>query len=252
MLGRALAPLDTGPRRWLHRAWGYPDIHTRQHWRALWPVMAAQPRSSLALIDAGCGTGRWALELAARRPRWRVLGVDRDPAAIAQAEAARQRLDLRNATFLVADFQEFDPPWRCDLLLSVASAHYLATEGRGAALFSRYASWMMPGARLVLLGPRTADMPFVSWLAHPAWHRVFTAAEIQELCDGARLELERLSGCIGPCGVFAKQLAWTAGRHGPLAAAASYPLQWMVAQLDRVAAPAPSLMWLLVARRCLE
>ncbi|MBA1276013.1 peptide chain release factor N(5)-glutamine methyltransferase [Stutzerimonas azotifigens] len=56
------------------------------------------------VLDLGSGTGAIALALAIERPAWRVLGVDRIEAAVALAERNRQRLGVRNASFMASDW----------------------------------------------------------------------------------------------------------------------------------------------------
>jgi SAM-dependent methyltransferase len=67
---------------------------------------AWRPKPALSLVDLGCGRGFLALVLAAANPGWRVVGVDRDPAAIAEARMVAAAAGLRNAAFLEADFAE--------------------------------------------------------------------------------------------------------------------------------------------------
>src|SRR5438876_904160 len=100
MIGRAKASLEPGLRRWLVRLWGLPDIHVRQKWSAVWPHLASLPTGPLCLLDAGCGDGAWAIELAARRPQWSITGVDRARACIEAADVLRRRLALRNVDFV--------------------------------------------------------------------------------------------------------------------------------------------------------
>src|SRR5690348_7193228 len=107
MVGQATAAMEPAPRRWLQRVWGLPYIHARQDWSVAWPALAAMPREGIRLLDAGCGRGRWALELAARRPGWQVIGLDRDAAALRLAESARRKLRLDNLSFVQGDFVDF-------------------------------------------------------------------------------------------------------------------------------------------------
>lgn len=252
MLGRATARLSLSPRGWARRVWGVADVHTRQKWSALWPVLARLPARGIRLLDAGCGAGAWSLELAARRPGWTIVGLDRDAAALAEAERARARLGLANVSFVAEDFLRYAGGATHDVVLSVASAHYLAEEGKGAALFARFGEWLAPGGRLVLLGPRRAEeVWFAPRLARPGWHAVFGAAELASLCERSGLTVERLAGSIGPLGTLAKQLYWTGERRSAWLARASYPAQWLLSAIDaRVPHREASgtLMLLLVAR----
>ena len=59
MLGRATAPLERIPRRWLQRIWGIPWIDSRQKWSLLWPTLGSLPETPMRLLDAGCGCGEF-------------------------------------------------------------------------------------------------------------------------------------------------------------------------------------------------
>ena len=56
------------------------------------------------VLDLGTGTGAIALALAHERPRWRVTGVDVEPAAAALARGNAARLGIRNASFVAGDW----------------------------------------------------------------------------------------------------------------------------------------------------
>lgn len=79
---------------------------------AFWGLLASEPLSELSVLDVGTGTGRLALALA---PRCRaVVGVDRDPAAIAEATRRAAAAGLGDVEFVVADaeaieYSAFDP-----------------------------------------------------------------------------------------------------------------------------------------------
>lgn len=253
MLGQASGRAVTGPRRWVQRWWGEASIDSRQKWDVVWPRIRALP-GALRVVDAGCGAGTWTLELAARRPGWRLTGVDLDAAAIAEAERVRQCIGIANASFACADFLEFQPREPVDLVLSISSAHYAAEAGDGAVLFARLASWLRPGGLLVLFAPRRgADVPLVRGLPAPYVLRdLFTPAALGALCAGAGLTVVSLDPVIGSWGTLAKQVRRAADGSRALAAA-TYPVQLTLATLDRLrptlAAQAPSASLLLVARR---
>ena len=252
MLGQGTAALEAAPRHWLQRFWGVPDIHARQKWAAIWPHLVALPPDGLRVLDAGCGDGRWALEFAARRPGWCVVGVDRDAAAISRAEAARDRLQLSNASFVVGDFRGVCFSSGFDVVLSIASAHYLAAAGEGPPLFRSFAAWLRPQGLLCLLGPRSqATSPFSSKLPHPTWHEVFSEEELLTMCRDAGLRVDVLRGCIGTAAILAKQLAWAASTRPGALRALLYPLEWAMTVADRTRTVnrGITLMWILTARR---
>jgi SAM-dependent methyltransferase len=245
MLGRYIAPAYNPPRRWILRVWGIPDIAARQKWSEVWPILAKLPLNGLRVLDAGCGCGTWTMELAARRPGWSIVGIDCDATFLRAAEATKARLGLGNVSFVHTDFLSFRPPMTYDVVLSILSAHYLASAGRGADLFKRFRQWLADDGVLVLLGPRKkANSPFVSFLPRPEWHDVFSDIELDSLCRESALRINVLRPTIGLLGTTAKQFALS--RLGR----ATYPVQVILTGIDRlfgIENSRASLMWLLVA-----
>src|SRR5690606_4634236 len=66
--------------------------------------LARGPAGPARVLDLGTGTGAIALALAAERPRWQLIGVDRMPAAVALARRNGERLGLTHAYFLQSDW----------------------------------------------------------------------------------------------------------------------------------------------------
>jgi len=255
MVGQATAPMERAPRRWLQRVWGLPYIHARQDWSVVWPALAAMPREGVRLLDAGCGVGRWSLELAARRPGWHVIGLDRDAAALRIAESSRRKLHLDNLSFVQGDFADFRSLPAFDVVLSICSAHYLAATGGGGALFNCFAAALRPDGHLVLYVPRAAnEAPWLPFLPRPTWHDVFTAAQLRTLCIASGLTIHRLDGEVGRAGTAVKQIdILAAGRWRRAALAAGlYGVECALAAWDRRGQRRPgdaTLMWLLLAQR---
>lgn len=252
MLGQAIARLHPLPRQWLYRIWGVPDINTRQKWFALWPHLCIMS-DSLRLLDAGCGNGSWALELAARKSSWQITGLDKNPEAIGQANFAKERLGLTNVSFVCDDFLMYQPDEAYDVVLSVASAHYLVDEGKGAELFRAFHSWLQSGGKLLLLGPRCCDdVPAVSWLPAPMSKRrdVFSEQQLRSLCQDTGLSIEELQPAVFTMATIAKQLSLL---HRSVRALVPlfYPLEWGLTVADRHLwfGPRESVYWVLSARR---
>lgn len=69
------------------------------------------------VADLGTGTGAIALALASERSGWQVVGCDRVDAAVVLAERNRQRLEIRNADFVLGSW--FEPLiGRFDMIVS--------------------------------------------------------------------------------------------------------------------------------------
>jgi len=232
--------------------WGIPDINTRQKWTALWPFLR-ELSGSIRLLDAGCGNGTWALELAARKPSWQITGLDRNPEAIGQANLAKKRLGLANVSFIGGDFLMYQSDDAYDVVLSVASAHYLADEGKGIELFHAFHSWLRPGGKLLLLGPRCRDeVPAVRWLPAPMSTRrdVFSERQLLSLCEDAGLFVEKLQPLIFTPGTIAKQLN-SLHSSVSLIVPLFYLLEWGLTASEKVLSlnPGKSAYWVLQARR---
>jgi len=106
-------------------------------------------------VDLGCGAGRDARELL--RAGWRVLAIDREPAAIA-ALAAATPADLRpNLEAVVADLAGVAVP-RCDLVNASLSLPFLAPDAFWVA-WGRVLEALPVGGRVaaMLFGDRDAS-----------------------------------------------------------------------------------------------
>jgi ubiquinone/menaquinone biosynthesis C-methylase UbiE len=93
-------------------------------------VAAAAPTGGVVL-DAGCGSGRLAVEIARRRPDLRVHGVDleRGMVDVASQRAERERVADR-VQFTVADLADLPlPDDSVDPIVSTASLHHWAEVG---------------------------------------------------------------------------------------------------------------------------
>lgn len=98
------------------------------------------------VLDAGCGTGRVAVHLAALGHR--VTGVDLDASMLDEARAAAPEL-----TWVHADLAAFDAPRalgrRVDLVVAAGNLWPLLTPGTHAEVVARLAAALRPGGLLV-------------------------------------------------------------------------------------------------------
>ena len=65
--------------------------------------VAWRPRERMAVADLGCGRGHTVNLLAAANPEWTVLGLDAEPAAVAEATGFAAHAGLANALFSETD-----------------------------------------------------------------------------------------------------------------------------------------------------
>lgn len=110
------------------------------HGEATFVTGLAEPRESV--LDAGCGTGRVAIRLS--ELGYDVVGVDVDPAMLAQAQAAAPELDWR-----LGDLSQLDLGATFDVVLLAGNTIPLLEPGTLAATCARLAAHLAPAGQLV-------------------------------------------------------------------------------------------------------
>ena len=99
----------------------------------------------MSVLDLGCGWGSFALWLAERHPRSRVLAVSNSKAQREFILGRCARLGLGNVEVMTADVNVFEPGRRFDRVVSVEMFEHVRNH---PLLLSRIASWLEPGGRL--------------------------------------------------------------------------------------------------------
>lgn len=94
------------------------------------------------ILDAGCGTGRVAIELARRG--FDVTGIDLDPEMLAAARAKAPEL-----TWQLADLAELSSTDRYDAVVLAGNVLIFVTPGTEGAAVARCAALLAPGGLLV-------------------------------------------------------------------------------------------------------
>ena len=103
------------------------------------------------VLDAGCGTGRVAVELARRG--YAVVGVDSDPSMLAVARQKAPELDWR-----LADLAGFRTSLQFDLVVAAGNVLVYLADGTQLAAVTSMAGALVPGGLLVS-GWRTDRAP---------------------------------------------------------------------------------------------
>ena len=102
-------------------------------------VQVYEPRT---VLDAGCGTGRVAVELARRGLD--VVGVDLDPSML---EVARAKSDA--VEWVEADLADLDLGRTFDVVVAPGNVMIFLTPGTEAAVTERLAAHVAPGGTLI-------------------------------------------------------------------------------------------------------
>lgn len=95
-----------------------------------------------SVLDAGCGTGRVAIELAGRGID--VVGVDLDPAMLDQARAKAPQL-----TWIEGSVDQVALDRRFDVIVTAGNVMIFVQPGSEAAVVANLAGHLAPGGRLV-------------------------------------------------------------------------------------------------------
>ncbi|MEW6474204.1 MAG: class I SAM-dependent methyltransferase [Actinomycetota bacterium] len=96
-----------------------------------------------SVLDAGCGTGRVAIELARRGLD--VVGVDADPGMLSAARAKAPELDWVLADLTVLDL----PERRFDAAVMAGNVMIFVVPGTEGAVLERLAAHLRPGGLVV-------------------------------------------------------------------------------------------------------
>ena len=129
-----LARADAYDRRFQELAASSVDVHGEAAF-----VASYEPRS---VLDAGCGTGRVAIELARRGVD--VVGVDLDSAML---EVARHKAP--DLVWVQADLSSLRLAQRFDLVVMAGNVLLFVAPGSEAAVLERLGDHLVPGGRLV-------------------------------------------------------------------------------------------------------
>jgi SAM-dependent methyltransferase len=97
------------------------------------------------VLDAGCGTGRVAVELARRGHR--TTGADLDASMLAEARRAAPELRWVDGDLLVLAAEQVGAPF--DAVVLAGNVVVYLTPGTEADVVARLAGWLVPGGVLV-------------------------------------------------------------------------------------------------------
>jgi SAM-dependent methyltransferase len=197
--------------------WWYRALHAR--------MLDALSGIEGDVLDAGCGTGGLLAFLRARRPGWRLVGLEWQAAAAGRA-AAKSGAAIVRGSVNALPFRDarFDAVLAADVL-----CHRAVDPAQALAELKRS---LRPGGRLVV------NMPAYAWLlsAHDRHvHNVRrqTARELRAMLASAgfaRVEVRYWNGLLLPLMVAQRKLR---GRHDSASDVSRFP-PWLDATLHAV------------------
>jgi SAM-dependent methyltransferase len=123
-------------------AWAYDLIVARPGGPDVAQVAAVLARFGSRVVDAGCGTGRYAAELAGNGLA--ITGIDLSPALVEQA-----RVRATGVAFLVADLREWAPEQPADGVLCRGVLNDCVTDDDRAAALRGLRRMLRPGGALI-------------------------------------------------------------------------------------------------------
>jgi ubiquinone/menaquinone biosynthesis C-methylase UbiE len=110
------------------------------------------------ILDAGCGTGMFAVGLAHSRPQWRIEGIDAADGMLAIAERQANALELRNVTFRPADVAAL--PFHDACFDGVVAAGLFPNLNDAGSALREFCRVLRPQGRLVIV---EFDRDAMSW-----------------------------------------------------------------------------------------
>ena len=120
--------LDPGRSRFERmyaRLFGAPANGLRIRLRRVLPATDGDYRT---IVDAGCGPGVFAFELAKRHPQAQVLGIELEPDLVERANAIAERARLTNCRFEKGDVTQLDFEAKFDLVVSVDNLEHVEDD----------------------------------------------------------------------------------------------------------------------------
>lgn len=175
----------------------------------LWRELAAERGGPV--LDVGCGSGRVALDLAARGHE--VVGVDSDPALVAALTARAAEAGLP-ARAVAADARALALEGRFPLAIAPMQVVQLLGGATGrAAMLAAVAHHLTPGGLLVIALADPFDAvpagesqpPLPDILESDGWVLSSTPVAVRD--EGDAVEIDRLRQAVSPGGELTEELA---------------------------------------------
>lgn len=196
-------------RSWHWQLARHLDYHVGEAIRFRWflhlvlPLITTHTR---AILDAGCGTGKYTFYLAQRFPHIRMIGLDNREDVVARAEAQARQLGLDNLHFTLGDLTKPLPENAYDLIYSIDVLEHIEADVEALQHMARA---LRPGGWLAVHTPLS---PQKHWLRRFDLEHLKNPLHARE--GYRRGELENKIEAVG---LSVKRSVYTHGRWGTLA-----------------------------------
>ena len=139
-------------------------------------------RGDEKVLDIGCGDGRTTMEIAARAPKGKVIGIDPSPAMILEAQKSFSH--IQNLSFVQASAEDFFFDLQFDLIVSFFALHYVVDHL--SVLKKIYSALKQGGTFIAIMAG--GDQPEVAEVfAREKWKKLISD---QDMVWGAMTEVE--------------------------------------------------------------
>lgn len=212
--------------------------------------------ASASVLEAGSGRGYAILNLARHHPAWRCVGVELNPAFVADSRRIAEAEGLPNVRFCIDDLvTHAEQPGSFDLILSGDVLEHIVEDETVMANMYR---WLKPGGWLVLHLPKRHQIAqrffprFRRFEIHDHVRDEYTEAEIREKLPRAGFEITSMTGTFGPPGELAfelNMLYWDRPALRYAMALATFPISLPLAYLDYARPPREGNCFLIKARK---
>lgn len=209
-----------------------------------------------AVLEAGSGRGYAILNLAQRHPGWRCVGVEMEPAFVADSRRIIEAEGLTNVRLSVDNLvTHAESPASFDLILSGDVLEHIVED---EVVLANMYRWLRPGGWLVLHLPKRHQVAqrffprFRRFEVHDHVRDEYTEAEIRDKLPRAGFDILSISGTFGPPGELAfelNMLYWDRPALRYAVALATFPVSLGLAYMDYARPPREGNAFLIVARK---
>lgn len=143
------------------------------------PALVSESDGPIHIMDLGAGTGNMAPSFFKRWPEAHVTFVDSSATMLERAQQEHStNVDVKSeqCSYVLADFETYQPEQPVDLIFSNAAIHWVSSE-RHKTLIPRLVSFLKPGGTFAFQIPDTRGQPSHETIAEAAkqsghWDRV--------------------------------------------------------------------------------